>query len=172
MPFPKVFSFLAPVFDGLGGSVSGWGWQENPGVFYSQSGIGVAPVVCYESLWGSWIGESVKNGAQFIAIITNDGWWGNTSGKDQHLLYAKLRAIETRRWVVRSANTGISAFINQKGDITQKSVWWTRTALKENINLNDYMTTYVNTGDIIAQIFSVLAVLLALIIPFKKWVKK
>lgn len=172
MPFPKVFSFLAPVFEGLGGSVSGWGWQENPGVFYSQSGIGVAPVVCYESLWGSWIGKSVKNGAQFIAIITNDGWWGNTSGKDQHLLYAKLRAIETRRWVVRSANTGISAFINQKGDITQKSIWWTRTALKENINLNDNITTYVNTGDIIAQIFSVLAVLLALIIPYKRWAKK
>ena len=172
MPFPKVFSFLAPVFEGLGGSVSGWGWQENPGVFYSQSGIGVTPVVCYESLWGSWIGKSVKNGAQFIAIITNDGWWGNTSGKDQHLLYAKLRAIETRRWVVRSANTGISAFINQKGDITQKSTWWTRTALKENINLNDNITTYVSTGDIIAQIFSILAVLLALIIPYKRWVKK
>ncbi|TCC93250.1 apolipoprotein N-acyltransferase [Pedobacter frigiditerrae] len=171
MPFPKVFSFLAPVFEGLGGSVSGWGWQEKPGVFYSQSGIGVAPVVCYESLWGSWIGESVKNGAQFIAIITNDGWWGNTSGKDQHLLYAKLRAIETRRWVVRSANTGISGFINQRGDITNKSTWWTRTALKENINLNDNITTYVNTGDILAQICSILAVLLALIIPYKKWVK-
>ncbi|RZK35527.1 MAG: apolipoprotein N-acyltransferase, partial [Pedobacter sp.] len=171
MPFPKVFSFLAPVFEGLGGSVSGWGWQEKPGVFYSQSGIGVAPVVCYESLWGSWIGESVKNGAQFIAIITNDGWWGNTSGKDQHLLYAKLRAIETRRWVVRSANTGISGFINQRGDITQKSKWWTRTALKENINLNDNITTYVDSGDILAKICSILAVLLVLIIPYKKWVK-
>ncbi|MBB2146708.1 apolipoprotein N-acyltransferase [Pedobacter sp. LMG 31464] len=172
MPFPKVFSFLAPVFEGLGGSASGWGWQEKPAVFYSQSGIGVAPVVCYESLWGSWIGESVKNGAQFIAIITNDGWWGNTSGKDQHLLYAKLRAIETRRWVVRSANTGISGFINQRGDLVKQSNWWTRDALKADINLNDSITTYVNSGDVLAQIFSVLAVLLALIIPYKKWIKK
>ncbi len=172
MPFPKVFSFLAPVFEGLGGSVSGWGWQEKPTVFYAQSGIGVTPVVCYESLWGSWIGESVKDGAQFIAIITNDGWWGNTSGKDQHLLYAKLRAIETRRWVVRSANTGISAFINQRGDITQKTTWWTKTALKENINLNDNITTYVNTGDLLAQVCSILGLLLALIIPYKKWLKK
>lgn len=172
MPFPKVFSFLAPVFEGLGGSASGWGWQEKPAVFYSQNGIGVAPVVCYESLWGSWIGESVKNGAQFIAVITNDGWWGNTSGKDQHLLYAKLRAIETRRWVVRSANTGISGFINQRGDVVKQSKWWTRDALKTDINLNDSITTYVNSGDIIAKIFSVLAVLLALIIPYKKWIKK
>ncbi|MFA6276894.1 MAG: apolipoprotein N-acyltransferase [Pedobacter sp.] len=172
MPFPKVFSFLAPVFEHLGGSASGWGWQEKPAVFYSQNGIGVAPVICYESIWGSWIGESVKNGAQFIAVITNDGWWGNTSGKDQHLLYAKLRAIETRRWVVRSANTGISGFINQRGDVFKQSKWWTRAALKADINLNDSITPYVNSGDILAQIFSVLAVLLALIIPYKKWIKK
>jgi apolipoprotein N-acyltransferase len=172
MPFPKVFSFLAPVFEGLGGSVSGWGWQEKPGVFYSQSGIGVAPVVCYESLWGSWIGESVKNGAQFIAIITNDGWWGNTSGKDQHLMYAKLRAIETRRWVVRSANTGISGFINQRGDIVKESKWWTKDALKHDINLNDIVTPYANNGDLLAKALSILAIVLALIIPYKKWLKK
>lgn len=172
MPFPKVFGFLGPVFESLGGSVSGWGWQEQPDVFYSQSGIGAAPVICYESLWGDWIGTSVKNGAQFIAIITNDGWWGNTSGKDQHLMYAKLRAIETRRWVVRSANTGISAFINQRGDIVKQTKWWTRTAIKEDINLNDTLTVYVNNGDVVAKIFAVLAILLALIIPYQKWLKK
>ncbi len=169
MPFPKVLSFLAPVFQHLGGSPSGYGWQDSPGVFYAQSGIGVAPVICYESIWGNWVGESVKNGAQFIAIITNDGWWGNTSGKDQHLLYAKLRAVETRRWVVRSANTGISGFINQRGDIVKRSKWWTRDALKADINLNDNMTFYVHYGDIIAQIAVVLAILLSLIIPYKKW---
>ena len=172
MPFPKILSFLAPVFEELGGSVSGWGWQEDPEVFYARSGIGVAPVICYESIWGDWVGKSVKNGAQFIAIITNDGWWGNTSGKDQHLMYAKLRAIETRRWVVRSANTGISAFVNQRGDVVKQSKWWTSTALKEDINLNDSLTVYVNNGDILAKLFSITAILLALIIPYKKWVKR
>jgi apolipoprotein N-acyltransferase len=172
MPFPQTLAFLGPVFETLGGSSSGWGWQENPGVFYSQNGVGVAPVICYESIWGDWVGESVKNGAQFIAVITNDGWWGNTSGKDQHLMYAKLRAIETRRWVVRSANTGISGFINQRGDIVKQSKWWTANALKEDINLNDAITPYVNSGDLIAKLFSVLAVLLALIIPYKKWIQK
>lgn len=169
MPFPKIFSFLAPVFKHLGGSTSGYGWQEKPSVFYAYSGIGVAPVICYESIWGNWIGESVKNGAQFIAIITNDGWWGNTSGKDQHLLYAKLRAIETRRWVARSANTGISAFINQKGDVVKQTKWWTKTAIKADINLNDNLTFYVNNGDILAKIAVVLAIVLALFIPYKKW---
>ncbi|MCX2450613.1 apolipoprotein N-acyltransferase [Pedobacter sp. PLR] len=172
MPFPKTLAFLTPVFAELGGTVGGWGWQDNPGVFYAQSGVGVAPVICYESLWGDWVGKSVKDGAQFIAIITNDGWWGNTSGKDQHLLYAKLRAIETRRWVVRSANTGISGFIDQKGNIIKQSKWWTRTALKADINLNSELTFYVANGDLIAKLFALIAVLLALIIPYRKWVKK
>ncbi|SOD20414.1 apolipoprotein N-acyltransferase [Pedobacter xixiisoli] len=168
MPFPKVFSFLAPVFSKLGGSVSGWGWQEEPGVFYAQSGIGVAPTICYESIWGDWVAGSVKQGAQFIAVITNDGWWGNTSGKDQHLLYAKLRSIETRRYVVRSANTGISGFINQRGDVVQQSKWWTRTALKADINLNDEITFYVNYGDLIAKIGIVLGLLGAAFIVISK----
>lgn len=172
MPFPKVFSFLAPVFSKLGGSVSGWGWQEEPGVFYAQSGIGVAPTICYESIWGDWVAGSVKQGAQFIAVITNDGWWGNTSGKDQHLLYAKLRAIETRRYVVRSANTGISGFINQRGDVVQQSQWWTRTALKADINLNDEITFYVNYGDLIAKLFVGFAAIAAIFILLKKWFLK
>ncbi|RYD74492.1 MAG: apolipoprotein N-acyltransferase, partial [Sphingobacteriales bacterium] len=146
MPFPKVFSFMDGVFSELGGSVGGWGWQDKPSVLYAQSGIGAAPVVCYESLWGDWIGHQVKDGAQFIAIITNDGWWGNTSGKSQHEMYAKLRAIETHRDIARSANTGISCFINQRGDVTQSTKWWTRTAIKANINLNDEITFYVKSG--------------------------
>ncbi|RZM28234.1 MAG: apolipoprotein N-acyltransferase [Pedobacter sp.] len=172
MPFPETLAFLAPVFDQLGGSTGGWGWQEDPTVFYAQSGSGVDPVICYESIWGDWVRRSVKEGAQFVAIITNDGWWGNTSGKDQHILYAKLRAIETRRWVVRSANTGISGFINQRGDITKESKWWTRTALKADINLNDDLTFYVRNGDIIPWLLSLSAVVLALIIPYKRWVRK
>ncbi|MDO7744250.1 MAG: apolipoprotein N-acyltransferase [Pedobacter sp.] len=172
MPFPKTLAFLAPVFAGLGGTVSGWGWQDEPGVFYSQGGVGVAPVICYESLWGSWIAGAVKNGAQFIAIITNDGWWGNTYGKDQHFLYAKLRAIENRRWVVRSANTGISGFINQRGDIVKQSQWWTRDALKMDINLNDQLTFYTKSGDLIAQLLSITGFIMALFIPYYAFFKK
>jgi apolipoprotein N-acyltransferase len=172
MPFPTALAFLAPIFSELGGSVGGYGWQDNPTVFYSQNGVGVDPVICYESIWGDWVRRSVKDGAQFVAIITNDAWWGNTSGKEQHLLYAKLRAIETRRWVVRSANTGISGFINQRGDIVKQSKWWTRTALKADINLNDELTFYVKNGDIIAVLGSFIGLVMALIIPFKNFRRK
>ena len=149
-PFSSSLSFLKPAFAAFGGSTGGYGYQEEPTVFFSPSGIGAAPVICYESIWGGYVTEYVKKGAQFIAIVTNDGWWGNTSGKDQHLAYAKLRAIETRRWVARSANTGISAFINQRGDIVQQSKWWVATALKADINLNEELTFYVEHGDYIA----------------------
>jgi apolipoprotein N-acyltransferase len=87
-------------------------------------------------------------------------------------MYAKLRAIETRRWVVRSANTGISAFINQKGDVVKQSKWWTRTALKGDINLNEDLSFYVKNGDIIAVLSCVLAVILALFIPYYTWIKR
>ncbi|RVU01327.1 apolipoprotein N-acyltransferase [Mucilaginibacter limnophilus] len=157
LPFGEALSFLKPAFEHLGGSTGGYAGQPEPGVFYSQSGIGADPVICYESIWGEYVAESVKRGAQFIAIITNDGWWGNTSGKDQHLEYAKLRAIETRRWVCRSANTGISAFINQRGDIVKHSDWWVKAAMKHDINLNSDITFYTQYGDFIPKGISILA---------------
>ncbi len=172
MPFGDALSFLKPVFAQLGGATGSYGGQEHPGVFYSQSGIGVAPVVCFESIWGDWIATSVHKGAQFIAIITNDGWWENTTGKDQHLDYAKLRAIETRRWVCRSANTGISAFINQRGDLVQHTKWWTRTAIKQDINLNSDLTFYVLHGDYLAELGCILAGLGVVFIVVKRFTRK
>ncbi len=162
MPFGAALAFLKPVFAHLGGSTGSYGKQDEPSVFYSQSGIGAAPVICYESIWGEYVGKYVLKGAQFIAIITNDGWWENTSGKDQHLDYAKLRAIETRRWVCRSANTGLSAFINQRGDVVKQTNWWTQDAIKQDINLNSDLTFYVKHGDYLAKA----ATLISLIIIF------
>ncbi|CAN5375253.1 apolipoprotein N-acyltransferase [soil metagenome] len=159
LPFADELFFLKPVFEHLGGATGAYGSQPEPGVFYAQSGVGVTPAICFESIWGGWIARSVRKGSQFIAIITNDGWWENTSGKDQHLDYAKLRAIETRRWVCRSANTGISAFINQRGDIVQHTKWWVKTAIKQDINLNSELTFYVRYGDYLPVAGSGLAIL-------------
>lgn len=162
-PFASL-SFLKPLFAAFGGSTGSYGKQDKPSVFYAESGIGAAPIICYESIWGNYVADYVRQGAQFIAVVTNDGWWGNTSGKSQHLQYAKLRAIENRRWVARSANTGISAFINQKGDVTEKSSWWTATALSENINLNEEITFYSATGDYLAYMGSFGAVIYFLLL--------
>jgi apolipoprotein N-acyltransferase len=164
LPFGDALAFLKPVFEHLGGATGSYGGDPESKVFYSQSGIGADPVICYESIYGEYVASSVRKGAQFIAIITNDGWWGNTSGKDQHIDYAKLRAIETRRWVCRSANTGISAFINQRGDVVQHTKWWVRTALKQDINLNSDLTFYVRYGDYLPKAGSAIAAFLIVFI--------
>jgi apolipoprotein N-acyltransferase len=172
LPFGNALSFLKPVFEHLGGATGNYTGQDEPSNLYSASGIGVAPAVCFDSIWGEWVAKSVRSGAQFIAIITNDGWWENTSGKDQHLYYAKLRAIETRRWVCRSANTGISAFINQRGDIVKQTKWWVPTALKQDINLNSDITFYVQFGDYLPKAGSFLAVLCILFLGVKVRLKR
>ena len=159
MPFPALLNILTPLFEKFGGTTGGYGSQAEPSNLYASSGIGVVPAICYESIWGDWVAKSVGKEAQFIAIITNDGWWGNTSGKDQHLDYARLRAIENRRWVARSANTGISAFINQRGDVVQETEWWKEAVIKQDINLNSELTFYTKHQDWIVYPFLVIGVL-------------
>ncbi|MFN6947122.1 MAG: nitrilase-related carbon-nitrogen hydrolase, partial [Cytophagaceae bacterium] len=129
-------------------------------VFFNSAGIGAAPVICYESIYGEFVSDYVKNGATFIAIITNDAWWGNTPGHRQHLQYASLRAIETRKSVARSANTGISGFINQRGDILAASEYWVQDAMKGTIMSNDILTFYTKHGDFLAKGSPYLAILL------------
>lgn len=153
LPFGDVLAFMKPLFAHFGGTTGGYGSQQEASVLYAQSGIGAAPVICYESIWGNYVASYVKKGAQFIAIVTNDGWWGDTVGKDQHLLYAKLRAIENRRWVARSANTGISGFINQRGDVIQRTDWWVPASLTQEINLNEELTFYTRSGDLLVYLF-------------------
>lgn len=170
LPFGEALAFMKPLFAHFGGTTGGYGSQEEPSVLYSASGIGAAPVICYESIWGNYVAEYVRKGAQFIAIVTNDGWWGNTSGKDQHLLYAKLRAIENRRWIARSANTGISGFINQRGDIVQRTKWWEPTAISQEINLNEDLTFYTRFGDLFTYLFLLTGVYIVFLLvkPKKK----
>jgi apolipoprotein N-acyltransferase len=84
--------------------------------------------------------------------MTNDGWWGDTPGYKQHLIYGRLRAIETRRSIARSANTGISCFINERGDILQPTAWWKACVIKASINDNSEKTFYSQRGDIIGRV--------------------
>ena len=121
----------------------------------------VGTLICYESVFGEYVTEFVKKGADMLFIITNDGWWGNSPGHKQHLEFSKLRAIETRRSVARSANTGISGFINQCGDIIEQSKYWEQTALRNTIKTNDKLTFYVRNGDYIYKISVFLTALLA-----------
>ena len=164
MPYARYLKFLEKLTLRLGGTFRGWGTQEVRGTFVSSlDSIRVAPVICYESVFGEFVTGYIKNGANLIFVVTNDGWWGDTPGYHQHNAFSCIRAVETRRSVARSANTGISCFINQRGEILQQLTWWKRGALKDTLNANDEITFYVRYGDYIgrtARFFSLLVVLL------------
>jgi apolipoprotein N-acyltransferase len=150
------------------------GKQDERTVFKSTDQKSVAaPAICYESVYGDFMTTYIRKGANFIAIITNDGWWGNTDGHKQHALYAKLRAIENRRSIARSANTGISSFIDQRGDVVQASKWWEATSLGASINLNENITYYTDHGDYLTHwMIAVFIFMLLHLVYFKFFAKK
>jgi apolipoprotein N-acyltransferase len=153
----------------LGGTVAMKTTQDYRGVFTSSnSKFKAAPIICYESVYGEFVSGYVRNDANFLAIITNDAWWNETQGHKQHLSYAKLRAVETRRDIVRSANTGISAIINAKGDITSSIPYGEKGALAGQIITNDKITFYVMAGYYIARISIFILVFVGLIGFFRR----
>lgn len=157
--------FISKILPFLGGTKWGYGIQNKRSCFKKTvNSIKIAPVICYESVFGKFVTDYVKNGAESIFIITNDGWWKNTNGYKQHLSFASLRAIETRRPVARSANTGISCLIDIRGVRTSETEWWTQTTLKGEIYPETRITTYVEYGDYLMRISSFVSILILLVI--------
>lgn len=131
----------------LGGYVGSLGRQKERTV-YNQAGA----AICYESIYGEYFAEWVANGAQFMLVITNDGWWRDTPGYKQHFAQSRLRALESRRAIARSANTGISAVILPNGDVEQSLGWDERAIICASIPKNDAITIYVESGDYVVRL--------------------
>ncbi|MFP3593273.1 apolipoprotein N-acyltransferase [Chryseobacterium sp. SIMBA_038] len=136
----------------LGGTVASLGMDKERVAFSNPFNKGkIAPIICYESIYGEFVTKYVKKGANFFAIMTNDSWWGVSEGHKQLLSYAKLRAIETRREIARAANSGISAHINAKGEIVEDTFYGDKTTLFAKINLYDTQTFYTRSGDLLTR---------------------
>lgn len=165
MPYPQFFRFLERFTIDLGGTSGSLGMSEEPVVF-SSGKVPVAPVICYESIYGEYVNGYINKGAQLIFIVTNDGWWGDTPGYRQHFSYASLRAIETRRSIARSANTGISGYINQLGEVVSSVPYWEQHVLRNTINANDKITIYTKYGDYPGRIsaFASLAIIVVVLV--------
>ena len=163
MPSWKILKPLENFAIDLGGTIGTLATDKEKKVFNTKDSLKVAVLICYESVYGEFITKFVRNGANLIFLITNDGWWGNTPGHRQHFSFSPLRAIETRRSFARSANTGISCFINQKGDVFQKTEYWVQAVIKQNINANSKLTFYVKYGDYLGRISAFITALFILI---------
>ncbi len=165
--------FITKILPDLGGTKWGYGIQDERSCFkHASSSMKVAPVICYESVFGGFVTGYVRKGAEALFIITNDGWWKNTNGYKQHLYFASLRAIETRRPVARAANTGISCIIDIRGKRTQEAGWWKRSIIRGRIYPETRITAYVKYGDSILLISAFLSGIILIVvfigIPMKK----
>lgn len=157
---PPFLHILDAWFEKFGGTTAGYTGQDDRSAMISTNqSWRIAPAVCYESIYGEFISHYIDNGADIIAIITNDGWWGDTPGYKQHLSYARLRAIENRRWVIRSANTGISAVISADGHIETSQPWQKEATIKCTVSPVNRLTFYCRYGDCISKLALVITVL-------------
>ena len=170
IPYRNLLGFLKPLFSFFRGSPWGYGKSQSSKIFTSEDGKKVSPVICYESAWSEYVAQCVNTGGQFITVMTNDMWLGNSIGKDQHLEFAKLRAIENRRFVVCAANTGISCFINMKGDVLQRTVWGKRAVLQGRIKLKNQRSFYTINHSLLGNL-STLSTLIVLILIFSMRIK-
>jgi apolipoprotein N-acyltransferase len=152
-PYPALFCPIDVMLGGVMGRCIGQGDIDILHV-RSENGkaIPVGCAICYESVYGEYYTGYVREGAKAMTIITNDAWWGDTPGYRQHLSYASLRAIETRRAIARCANTGISAIISPTGKILQPTPWWEPAVISGQIPLREDMTFFVTHGDIVGRI--------------------
>ena len=168
-PYPKLFvpldNWLCKVFKMRGPLIARCVGQDAPSVLRLKDSTALGCAVCYESVYPEYCTGYVKAGARAMTVITNDAWWGNTPGYRQHLSYSRLRAIELRRDIARCGNTGISCFIDQRGDIVQQGPWWEECTLQGKVNLNSAQTPFVRYGDIVGRVCTLaFLLLLALLI--------
>lgn len=172
MPFPALLKPLEKLAINMGGTMGSLGTQEERSVFNDRATqTSIAPVICYESVYADYVTEYIRKGANLIFIITNDGWWDNTPGYIHHLNYARLRAIENRRQIARSANTGISCFIDEFGRISYATNWWEEAVIEKDLRPNNKLTFFSRFGDLISYfsiVLSILLILWTLLLRFKK----
>lgn len=177
-PYPKLFvkldNLICSIFKINGPLMGRCVGQDGVSLLHFNGDVPIGCAVCYESVYGEYCTGYVRKGAKAMTVITNDAWWGNTPGYRQHFSYSRLRAIELRRDFARCGNTGLSAVIDQRGDVLTCGPWWEPCTLRGTVNLNSEQTFFSRYGDMTGRIcvfvFLLLAALLIvrLLIPADK----
>lgn len=159
VPFSEELSFLNLMEWNFG--LGGWGHGIDTTIFEMRLSDGrlvkFSNLICYESVCPDFVRIFVDKGAEFLTVITNDSWWGNSSGAYQHKQFAALRAVENRRWVVQCANGGISCFIDPSGNIVQQSSMYEKSVLHQKIEPRSDKTVYTRFGDWLAEMCLVIS---------------
>jgi len=167
VPFVNQLSFLGSLFK-WGVGLSGWNVGRDTvdfkipfshftnfnNVFAGKDSLSIDGAICFESVFPYFITNFIRRGGELIIVVTNDSWYGNSSGPYQHEDFAVLRAVENRRAVVRAANGGISSIIDPLGRIKQSTKMFTKTYLVGNVPVENVETFFTKHPMIIPYLSS------------------
>jgi len=142
IPFDFISEYWSQLVHEQGGIAKSFGVDERAKIFNIHDSIKLGTLICFESVFPDIAAEMCRNGAQALVIITNDDWWLDTPGHQQHFAFARIKAIENRRWIARSANTGISGIINAKGEVLEQTEYKEEITFTSTIQLNQNMTFF------------------------------
>jgi apolipoprotein N-acyltransferase len=166
VPYVNKIPFIGD-FLKWGVGLTGWNIGQDTTVFIIENksndgnkidSIRINGLVCYESLYPDFVSSFVNSGAELITVVTNDSWYGRLSGPFQHKDIAVLRAIENRRSVLRSANGGVSCFINPLGKTIMETEMFKQTYLVADVPLSSEKTFYTQNPLIVPVLSSVVAI--------------
>lgn len=142
IPFDFISEYWSKMVHEQGGIAKSFGTDLSANTFKIDDSLCIGTLICFESVFSDINTEMCRKGAQTLVILTNDDWWHNTPGHRQHFAFAKIRAIENRKWIVRCANTGVSGVINAKGEIVSRTSYREQKVLNEEIYLNDKISFF------------------------------
>ncbi len=175
VPFAERVPYMeyAPWLDGFTLSLAGissWGKGRDKTImtFTTAGGeeVKTSNVICYESIFPGLVADFVSRGAEFLTLVTNDGWYEKSYGPYQHAAIARFRCVENRRSMARCANTGVSQFIDKYGRVYAEMPWWMRESLAADVERNDMLTFYTRHPDLLPGIsvaVSVVVILFSLV---------
>lgn len=147
VPLRNFFPFINGFTEGMGDFASGTGYHP-----LQVGGKKIGVLICYEGILPLAAAAYKKEGAELLVNITNDAWFGATSAPFQHFSMAVFRAVETRLYLVRAANTGISAIINPRGEIVAQTGIFKKAAVRQNVKYSNIETIYAKYGDVLVII--------------------
>jgi apolipoprotein N-acyltransferase len=156
VPFPQLFSFAGSLTAEVGQMTHG-----KRRIVFAADGHRYGAFICYESIFADEVRQFVKLGANVLVNISDDGWYGDTSGPWQHLNIARMRAIENDRWLLRDTNSGVTAVIDPYGRVVASSPRHVETSLLARFNYISGETWYTRHGDLFAWLCAIIAIVLA-----------
>ncbi|MGE5414317.1 MAG: apolipoprotein N-acyltransferase [Syntrophomonadaceae bacterium] len=166
VPLPKLFFFVRQISTEIGA------FTPAPGPELLRSGaFAIGTAICYEAIYPSLAREETAAGANLLATVSNDSWYGRAGAQEQHFAGAVLRTVENGRWLVRAAITGISGIVDGRGRIRAETRPNERALVRGAVRLEDESTAWTRWGFRLAGIADVLAAAV-LLFAFARWIRE